>query len=531
MFACFYLPDFAVQAALLPDAAEIRTALRTSPLAILDRPANLPRVFATNSAARRAGIQTGMTKLQVETYDGVLLRKRALADERSAQAALVNFAGRFSPRVESTCPGTAILDLTGTEKLLGSWQNATHNMSVQAAEIGFEIRIAMAANPDTAFLAARGFSADYISRPRPGLAWTGVFIPAGDEAQQLASLAVDVLPISPEILNILNGWGVRTFQELAALPTVAVVERLGQGGLYLQKLARGEIDRPLLTVEANTEFVASFEFDDPVETLESLFFILNRLLQELCSKLLSAALAVQELRLTVELEVRQLVRQIQREGKKEEEYRHEWKLPVPTQDRNLLFGLVRLQLEKTTFSAPVRRLSLEVIPVKLRVAQENFFAPPSPEAEKLEITLERLRGIVGDADVNGTACVGSPCLMDAHKPGSFTVQHFSSLGDGGRDFVNLPPTAPVIALRIFRPALETSVELDGTRPHFVRLWSRHRRVLAASGPWSCSGDWWNESVWARQEWDVALKTRAGIGFYRIYRDRIRERWFVEGVFD
>jgi len=535
MFACFYLPDFAVQAALLPDAAEIRTALRTSPLAILDGPANLPRVFATNSAARRAGIETGMTKLQVETYGGVLLRKRALADEESAQAALVNFAGRFSPRVESTCPGAAILDLAGTEKLLGT--NVARNMAAQAAQIGFEIRIAMAANPDTAFLATRGFSvnevfANGVSRPRPGLAWTGIFIPAGEEAEQLAPLAVDVLPISPEMLEILNGWGIRTFRALAALPTVAVVERLGQEGLYLQKLARGEIDRPLLALEANAEFVTSFEFDDPVETLESLFFILNRLLQELCSKLLSAALAAQELRLTVELEVRQKLWQIQRSEKEEEQYRHEWKLPVPTQDRNLLLGLVRLHLEKTTFSAPVRRLSLEVIPVKPRVAQENFFAPPSPEAEKLEITLERLRGIVGDADVNGTACVGSPCLLDTHKPGSFTVQHFSSIGDGGDEFVSSSPAAaPAIALRLFRPALETSVELDGTRPHFVRLWSRHRRVLAASGPWSCSGDWWNESVWTREEWDVALKTPVGLGFYRIYRDRIQERWFVEGVFD
>jgi protein ImuB len=545
VFACFYIPDFAVQAALLPEPAETRTALRASPLAILDGPASLPRVFATNLAARRAGIQPGMTKLQVETYGGVLLRKRSLVEEDSAQAALVNFAGTFSPRVESTCPGMVILDLAGMKKLLGSWPNAARNMTAHASEIGFDLRIAIAANPDTAFLAARGFSANLVSRPRPGrgsqqaslacrggnFAWAGIFIPAGEGAEHLAPLAVDVLPISPEMLEILSGWGIRTFQSLAALPSVAVVERLGQEGLYLQRLARGEINRPLLTVEQNAEFVASFEFDDPVETLESLFFILNRLLQELCSKLLSAALAAQELRLTVELEIRQTVRQIQRERKEEEQYQHEWKLPVPTQDRSLLLGLVRLQLEKTTFSAPVRRLSLEVVPVKPRVAQENFFAPPSPEAEKLEITLERIRGIVGNTDGDGAACVGSPCLVDTHRPDSFTVRHFSSIDDG-RDLANSPSAAaPMIVLRIFRPAIETSVELDGVKPHFVRLWSRHRRVMAASGPWASSGDWWNGSAWTREEWDVALRTPAGLGFYRIYQDRIRERWFVEGVFD
>ncbi len=114
----FTFPILLVQASLLPEPAETRTALQQSPLALLDGPANLPRVFATNAAARRAGIQTGMAKLQVETYGGVLLRKRSIAAEESAQSSLLDFAGRFSPRVESTCPGAAILDLAGMEKLL-----------------------------------------------------------------------------------------------------------------------------------------------------------------------------------------------------------------------------------------------------------------------------------------------------------------------------------------------------------------------------------------------------------------------------
>ncbi len=565
MFACFYIPDFPVQASLLPEPAEARTALQQSPLAILDGPANLPRVFAINSAARRAGIQPGVTKLQVETYGGTLLRKRSIAAEESAQTALVEFAGTFSPRVESTCPGAAILDLAGTEKLLrtwknNSWQSAARAMSAQATEIGFDLRIAIASNPDTTFLAARGFAAQGIP----------VIIPAGEEARRLAPLPVHVLPISAEMLEILNSWGIRAFRSLAALPAVAVVERLGQEGLHLQKLALGQVNRPLLTSEPLAEFVESFEFDEPVETLESLFFILNRMLHQLCSKLISVALSAHELRLTIALEVRK----IQNGQKEEEQWEHEWKLPFPTQDKNLLFGLVRLQLEKTTFSAPIRKLNVEVAAVKPRVAQGNLFAPPAPEPEKLEITLERIRGIVGSTGAEGAACVGSPCLVDTHKPGSFAVQHFSSADDPdslvpgnsihqysnrrnsshselspchpkrsqvyeahplaeSKDpyFPQVRPATSVIALRIFRPALETSVELDREKPHFVHLWHRHRRVLAASGPWSTSGNWWNAAMWMREEWDVALKTPAGIGFYRIYRDRIRQLWFVEGVFD
>jgi len=602
MFACFYIPDFPVQASLLPEPPGTRTALNRLPIAVLDGPANLPRVFATNSAARRAGIQTGMTKLQAEICPGIELRKRSLAEEESAQFVLLDCAAKFSPRVESTAPGAAILDLAGTEKLFGPLlpQNAqtrrvlgtplpraVHAMTAKAAEAGFDVRIAIAANPDTAFLAARGFSEN-------------TTIPAGDEAQRLASLPVEALPVSPEMLETLDSWGIRTFQSLAALPAVAVVERLGQEGLYIQKLARGAISRPLLTVEPNAEFAASFEFDDPVETLESIFFILSRLLQELCSRLLSTAQAATELRLTVGLNVRQIAALCGREERERQRARrepaaailsepsgeskdlceHAWKLPVPTQDKNLLFSLLRLHLEQTSFSAPVRLLRLEVVPVKPRLTQGNLFAPPSPEAEKLEVTLERIRGVVGATDAEGTACVGAPRLLDTHRPGSFTLQRFSSVQDAnspafqnssppktsaskktpmnspvepcvpcGSSFRRTPnqnfakstsplanssaspQSAPVIALRIFRPALETTVELDGKKPHFVHLWSRNRRVLAASGPWSTSGNWWNASAWTREEWDIALQTPTGLGFYRIYRDRLRRQWFVEGVFD
>jgi protein ImuB len=85
---------------------------------------------------------------------------------------------------------------------------------------------------------------------------------------------------------------------------------------------------------------------------------------------------------------------------------------------------------------------------------------------------------------------------------------------------------------MFRPPLESRVELSENRPSSVVLYQRQYRVLAASGPWRSSGNWWNRSAaWTRDEWDVALKTGEGVGFYRIYMDRITNQWFVEGGFD
>src|ERR1700677_182551 len=439
MFACLFVPEFPLQASILTVPKDTREVLRRSPLALLDGPSSLLKITALNDAARNLGIKVGMTKLQVETCNGVLLRKRSAAYEESAQGILLDCAAKFSPRVESTCPGTVILDLTGTTKLFGSLERMSCKIAVFARQLGFHLRIAIASNPDAALHAAQGFEGITI-------------IPEGGEANRLASLDIRQLPSTPEILKILDSWGIHTFRSLANLPPIALAERLGQEGLRLQDLAQGRINRPLLPVEPEPDFVESYEFDDPVETLESLAFVLNRLLQQVCARLVSHSRATNQLRLTLDLEVRQM-----QNGQEKEHYRHEWKLPVPTQDRNMLFALVRLDLERHTFSAPIKRLKIEALSVKPRIAQGNLFAPPSPEAEKLEITLSRIRGVVGCDDAEGIKCVGSPAILDTYRPNAFTVRSFSSVAETQ----SISAVVPAVALRVFRPVLETSVELAG----------------------------------------------------------------------
>ena len=165
MFACLYAPDFAVQAALLSEEQDEREALRLSPIVVLDGPASLLKVIALNDPARRAGIEAGMTKLQVEVCSGVLIRKRSEADENSAQAELLMFANAFSPRVESTSLGIVILDLAGTERLFGTLENIAQRILSSVRDRGFHLHIGIAANPDSALYAASGFS-QYHNHPQ-----------------------------------------------------------------------------------------------------------------------------------------------------------------------------------------------------------------------------------------------------------------------------------------------------------------------------------------------------------------------------
>src|SRR2546429_9209167 len=95
-FACLFVPDFPVQAVV-----RLEPDLREKGVAILAGAAPLTKVFATNRQARDLGVETGMTKVQAEAFQGVVWRWRSLSQEASAYAALLDRAweiGRASCR-------------------------------------------------------------------------------------------------------------------------------------------------------------------------------------------------------------------------------------------------------------------------------------------------------------------------------------------------------------------------------------------------------------------------------------------------
>src|SRR5438105_1285828 len=179
MFACLYVPNFAVEAVMRSESAP----LREHPVAVLDGTPPLMRVVAVNARARQAGIEIGMTKLQAEALPGLVLRRRSLLQEATAHAALVDCCCVFSPRIEETADDTILLDIAGLERIFGSPATIARELAQRAAEVGMEANVAAAANIDTAIHAARGFSGVNVIAP-------------GEEAERLGSLPIEVLVTS-----------------------------------------------------------------------------------------------------------------------------------------------------------------------------------------------------------------------------------------------------------------------------------------------------------------------------------------------
>ncbi len=572
-FACIYIPSFSLAAALRGEPE-----LQARPVAIFEGKPPLEQIVAVNENASRLGIAPGMTKAQTELCSELALRPRSALQESSAHAALLDCAQSFSPCVEDSACDTVLLDLAGMESLFGSLHKISRAISDRAAALGLAANIATASNPDAALLAARGLCGAG-TFARAGV----IVIPTGKEAESLGGLPVEVLlsdrlegeekQSADRLLETLAHWGIRNLRALAALPEVSLSERLGQEGLRLQQLARGTASRTLVPIEAPLLFEEATELEHPIVLLEPLAFLLNRLLEQLCARLASRALSTQELRLTLELSNltgiddecesagihsesngddvnvkpnrnwgAPFLPDFGRSGdfrrseaplfpRRQTKFIRKLNLPLPMLDLKVFLKLLQIDLNAHPPGAPIMKIHLAAEPARPRSAQGGLFLPPSPEPEKLELTLARIAGIVGEHKV------GAVELLDTHHPEGFRMRRF--VAEVARKVPQkknpdaAEATSAVTALRRFRPPLRANVTLENGQPtHLVcRKREVQGEVLWKAGPWRFSGDWWERDAWSRDEWDLALRNGETVSFYRLVHDLLGGEWFVEGTYD
>jgi protein ImuB len=466
---------------------------------------------------------------------------------------LAEFAYAFSPLVEETAADSVVIDVEGCALRFGSAyeladQIARQANSKEAGGLGCKVNVALAANPDAAIHAAKFCE---------GVTFTA----AGEELTCLGGLPLKALQWSlagidekpaAEILETLKLWGVRTFKEFAELPLTGVSERLGQDGLKLQQLASGKTVRHLKLKQAEPVFRNSIELDYPIVELEPLSFILARLLNQICASLNSYALATNAIQVEMKLENRAT---------------HELKLnlPYPMRDHKVFLKLLLLDTEMHPPPAGVVAVGINCEPVKPRLLQTGLFIPLAPEPEKLELTLARLAKLVGMANI------GSPELLDTHRPDAFRINRFElkeskrskrQTANSKQPAINRNPQSAIrnpksrLGFRVFRPPLQAIVQAEQGYPREISAWDKNRsvygKVVCVAGPWRTSGDWWRPDLWARDEWDVGVESRSrrsevrdqrlessntGYGdqslqvLYRIYRELRSKEWFVEGVYD
>ena len=468
---------------------------------------DVARRFSSASAVPDAPLKHGGT----DDASGALY---ACLRSPRAPDAVFAIAKDFSPRIQRYGPSAVVLDVSGLGRLLGDPQTIGAELHRAGRERANGISVSVAPTQSAALLLA-------CAQP--------VAVVTGNVADALAPLPLTVLRQIVEeaygganecretAFDVLRLWGLTTVGEFAALPAVALSQRLGQSGLALQRIACGLDPRPLVPDPGVPRFVRSIELEWPIEQLEALSFVLPRLLDPLSAALERADRGAAAIRVDLRLTDRTTHGRV-------------LQLPAAMRDARVLRTLVLLDLESHPPSAAIDIVTIEVDPAPARIIQYSLLERARPTAETVATLTARLSALVGESRS------GSAVTLDTHRPDGFEMRRFEAREPGGRGATEpggRGAEGPRPCLRRFRVPIAIRVAVDRGRPVSVAIDRRGMPgggVARAAGPWRTSGAWWDGdgAYWDRDEWDVAFADGA---LCRIFRDRVTEKWFLEGVVD
>ncbi|MGH7839262.1 MAG: DNA polymerase Y family protein, partial [Candidatus Binataceae bacterium] len=409
-----------------PLAAIVRAnpELRDQPLALTRMPA--PRRAASGArgsavhyhphselcdvspVAQAAGVRVGMTVAQARALMPQLrVTHPSAAAERAAVAALADAAESISPVVEEGAPGCVWLDLTGLQLLhrpvIGAdtqespgeeqlEQTIAEEIARRVNRLGLVAAVGIAAHKEIAQLAARcgGVRIIAAGREREFLDWMPL---------ELADLGgkLDGGLSGDELELRLKRLGLRRLGDLARLERLAVGSRLGEAGVRLARLARGEGSAIVNPRPRAESFVEAVELEYGIDNLEPLGFVLRGMLERITAQLQLRGLAAGDLTLSLGLADRR---------------RDERRVAVAaaTLEVRALLALLELNLAAAAPAAAVETIRLTVAPRRARPAQHDLFLPPAPAPDRLEAALARIAALCGPDRV------GTLLPADSYRP-------------------------------------------------------------------------------------------------------------------
>lgn len=494
LYVCVHVAEFPAQALL-----RLRSDLAAEHVVVMNGAAPHEFVCSMNAHALRSGATKGMSRLDVEGLTGIRVLARSQESEAAARVVVLERAAKFSPRIEEVSGGIAcafVLDIAGTERLFGPPEKLATRLKDDLAAAGFRASIAVSTNFHVARVKA---------------VWSrGVNVIAdGAEAVALAKLPLAALGLDEDQRETFAAWGIRTLAELAALPEVELITRLGQRARTWREAALGILPHAFQPMEPEFALREFLAFEDPVDEMDSLLFVGARMIDALVERAGDRALALARVTVRMKLDGGAI---------------HELGLKpaIPSADRKFLLKLLQLEVAAHPPQSAVLSFELTAEAAPSSLVQLGLFAPQTPEPSRLDVTLARLKAIVGEDRV------GSPALVDGHRPGAFEMNGFRV--DGKME--PREPQGPRMGLRRLRPAVPVRVWMREGEPSAFATREKRFEVAVAYGPWRTSGSWWAMDEWDLEEWDVLCSERDGARLAcLVVRDCGRDEWRLEATYD
>ena len=240
------------------------------------------RVIACTPRARAAGVGHGDRRrlAQAACPELQIIERDPDRDAREFEP-IVRAVADIAPRLEVVEPGWLCVAARGPSRYFGGDHAlAERIVSITATVSGATIGVGIADGRSASAIAAR-----IASRRHEQV----LVVPGGTSPQFVAPLAIGWLrelgEIDPELVDLFVRLGIRTLGGLAALDPGDVLSRFGTVGRHAHRLASGADLRPASSVDPHPGWWVEHPFDEPVEQLETVVFLVKRLADELVGRL------------------------------------------------------------------------------------------------------------------------------------------------------------------------------------------------------------------------------------------------------
>ena len=312
------------------------------------------------------------------------------------------------------------------------------------------------------------------------------------------------LAIEPDTLNVFSDLGIRNVEELLEIPREDLISRYGREFQEVIDVIEQKSSSFLKPNIKESHVSWSYEVDRPVENFEQLIFLANHGLDKLFERVQYYGFSTEHLDITF---------QLNNKGVKD----YEIKTSFPTLEKMFWLKLINLRVSIDPPEALITGVNVTSHFTVPRPTQHGLYAVSRPEPERLLLTVNKLKKLVGEENV------GVPVILDQRLAEDFALD--ADATPLGAEDPKITREKAIIAFSYFHPPISSEVLVRDGRLIFVRTRYFSGRVTEYSGVWKGDSKWWDRS-WKTQEWDIQME---GLGVYRLCK--LGDEWFLAGEYD
>ncbi|WP_341910967.1 DNA polymerase Y family protein [Ferrovibrio terrae] len=466
-----------------------RNSPTTGPFALTQATAGTFRLSAVNLMAIQLGLKAGMPLADAMAQIPRLVT--APADPLGDQAALERLADwccRWSPTVQVDGADGIVMDVYGVTHLFGGEDAMLQQMRASFRRMQVTTRIAFAASPAAAWAWSRYGAGGSLPEDR-----TAAF-------ESLKDLPVAALRIDHDIVDALNGLGLKTIGSIANMARGPLAKRFGQGLLARIDMLMARQPEPITPRVPQAPWRSRANLVEPVSTRDAIDTVLDYLLDALCKLLADEHLGARQLALTafrVDGDIQTI-----RVG-----------TSYPSRSPKHLKRLFRDPLDSIAPGFGIESFTLEALTADPFSADQASLEATQQDDSRFAELIDRLQGRLGARNVFRFEPLGR------HTP----ENAFARLPPMARSNREMPDYDP----RPTRLISPEPVEMETTGDAFT--WRRiRRRIAMTAGPERLHGEWKNGGMDIAGRDYFQVEDEVGRRYW-LFRSSAGD-WFMHGIF-